>query len=300
MDGLSACRADAGRRLVIDPTRPLNVFVHGWRATAGRFRTLADVFQAHDQQSVCFSYNSRHSIEANSASLTTALLELEKHIQPHLITVFGHSNGGLIARRALSRNRQDGLSRLLRSPYRLVTVASPFNGIRAASQCGEVWLHAATLAFSALACQVVAGDMWDEIHASSHHVTEPDPLVRQVREHLLVVTLERDHCYQEDVNGECLRYDFMFEPEEQLNPRITRDSRVRSVRVDAGHSGVLGDDNVVPVALMNALRAEGVLQLPAPKERPVVASSIQQICDDDEPTPDPVLRRAKSPEILPF
>jgi hypothetical protein len=53
IEGLSSCQTEERDLVHLDPTRPLTVFVHGCNFSLGGFRTLARVFEAHGQQTVC-------------------------------------------------------------------------------------------------------------------------------------------------------------------------------------------------------------------------------------------------------
>ena len=103
------------------------MLAHGCLASAGRFRSLAQVFAFHGQQSACFSYNDRDSLTKSAAQLVSALDDLAGHLQNPQVTVIGHSQGGLIARNALTTERAQPLVAEL--DLRLVTISSPFAGI---------------------------------------------------------------------------------------------------------------------------------------------------------------------------
>jgi len=75
------------------------------KGSAGRFRSLAQLYAFHGQQAVCFSYDDRASLVHSSGELITALEGLSGQMQNRQLSVLGHSMGGLVARKALERNR---------------------------------------------------------------------------------------------------------------------------------------------------------------------------------------------------
>jgi hypothetical protein len=265
VSGLDECDDQASKRLEIDPDRPLVVIVHGCNASGRRFRALARVFEEHDQQTVCFNYDDRESIIETSASLTTALEAVEGHMRLQPITVLGHSQGGLVSRRALAEHVGDEGDRP-GERYRLVTVSSPFDGIEASSRCSSVGMHVVTLGVSALLCRIIAGDKWDEIHPEAEFMREPGILLAGVDEHLEVITDERDSCRRFDDSGECVEDDYVFSVAEQTNDAVQGDSRVSSVEVKAGHVEIVGNEGQPPDKLIALLQAEGVLA-PTPEDR---------------------------------
>jgi len=264
--GIDECDSEASAELSIDPDQPLVVIVHGCNASGGRFRALAQVFEAHDQQTVCFNYDDRESMDETSAELRRALVALEEHMVSQPITVLGHSQGGLVSRRALidrpsaEQLGEPGLK------YRLVTVSSPFDGIAASSHCSLIGMHIATLGVSALLCQLIAGDKWDEIHPDATFMRQPGELVGGVDEHLVIVTDERNTCRRHDEDGECVEDDFVFSVAEQRNEVIEQDERVEDVDVKAGHVEIVGSAGEAPTKLIDLLQEKGVLA-PTPEDQ---------------------------------
>jgi pimeloyl-ACP methyl ester carboxylesterase len=234
------------------------VLVHGCRASGARFRSLAEVFQLHEQQVVCFNYNDRERITESGARLTRAIDELGRHMQSRQILVLGHSQGGLVGRSALSgageeEHRDDG------ADYGLVTVSSPFNGIAAASDCGSRLLHALTLGVTVAVCRAVTGRKWREIHPRASLVTAPAALRPAVQDHLTVITDERDSCRRTGPEGRCVEDDLVFTLEEQANERLRFDRRVQTEEVIAGHAEIIGAPGVRPDKLLSILRRHGIL-----------------------------------------
>lgn len=90
--GLFPCEA-GGRAVVdLDPTRPLTVLVHGCNSSGERFKTLAQVFEANGQQTICFNYNDRDYLNTSATQLASALSALERRLEPEA------SFSGLLAR----------------------------------------------------------------------------------------------------------------------------------------------------------------------------------------------------------
>lgn len=266
IDGLGACSFDRPAELHLDPRGPVVVLVHGCRASGGRFRSLAEVFELHEQQTICFNYDDRERITKSGTRLARALGELGRHIQSRRILVLGHSQGGLVARWALS-----GASGELHTDggteYGLVTVSSPFNGIAAASDCGSRLHHALSLGITVGVCHLVTGAKWIEIHPRAALVTAPPALRPAVQDHLTVITDERESCRRAGPDGRCLEDDFVFSLEEQAIDHLRFDRRVRTEEVAAGHAEIVGAPGVRPTKLLSILKHHGILeQTPSGRE----------------------------------
>jgi hypothetical protein len=266
IDGLGACSFERPSELYLDPRRPVVVLVHGCFASGGRFRSLAEVFALHEQQTICFNYDDRERITKSGARLARALGELGRYIQSRQILVLGHSQGGLVARWALSgasgEPQTDG-----GTEYGLVTVSSPFNGIAAASDCGSRLYHALSLGITVGVCHAVTGAKWIEIHPRAALVTAPPALRPAVQDHLTVITDERESCRRAGPDGRCLEDDFVFSLEEQAIERLLFDRRVRTEEVAAGHVEIVGAPGVRPTKLLSILKRHGILeQTPSGRE----------------------------------
>ena len=252
--GLAACSDGASAVHRIDPDRPVVLLVHGCYSSGGRFRSLAEVFELHGQQTLCFNYDFRDSLRDSGDQLDAALRELRRHMRDPNVTILGHSQGGLVARAALSRDDEPLVGR-----DRLVTVSSPFAGIRAASDCGSLVLHVATLGITVAVCQIATGSNWSEIHPKADMVREPAVLRPTVSDHLAVMTRERDTCRRYGPSGTCEESDFVFALEEQDNPKLLEDPRVTLDQVAAGHVEIVGESGVRPEKLITMLQRHGVL-----------------------------------------
>jgi hypothetical protein len=273
LEGIGDCAAPERTDLPLDPDRPLVVLVHGSHSSANSFRALTEMFALHEQQTVCFRYPDRESLTASATRLRHAIARLSQALRRPEIMVFGHSQGGLIARAALSSRevastwgKNPDARPLPEGDYRLVTVSSPFGGIRAARNCGSIPYHIASLGVSLIVCRAISGAKWNEIHPRSSMVTKPAMLDPMVREHLSIVTDERDTCRRYSLDGtRCLQDDYVFSLAEQRNRRIERDDRVVESSIVAGHIEVLGGRGE-PQKLLQALVRHGLLRSKLPED----------------------------------
>lgn len=255
--GLGPCTDNPDRSLHLSAQQPLTVLVHGCFASAGRFRGLAQVLAFHGQQTACFTYNDRDSLMHSSAQLISALEQAGQGMQNQHLTVIGHSQGALIARKALVADRPGAIN----SPalaLRLVTISGPFDGIAAASHCGSPALRLLSLGLVNLTCNLVTGEKWSEITYSSDFIRHPGTLSRQVQDYLKIVTDERGSCRRLE-NGVCTEKDYVFSLAEQYNQLIDRDPITRNVEVKVGHVEIVGDNRVEPVKLIALLQQNGIL-----------------------------------------
>jgi len=265
--GIDRCDRDSPGVVDLDPDRPLVLLVHGCRSSGGRFRALARVFEAHGQQTVCFNYDDRDSLRDASRDLATAILALEARLKPRQITILGHSQGGLVARRALIREGRHPLPAGDGFTYRLLTVSSPLNGISASSICGRPWLHFLTLGFTHVICHGISGKKWTEIFPNAPFMERPGTLIPAVTEHLQVVTDERGICRRANPDGTCAKSDYVFGIDEQRNAVISADPRVEVVPMAAGHVEIVGTEGVVPLKLLGLLQARGILAATPPERK---------------------------------
>jgi pimeloyl-ACP methyl ester carboxylesterase len=149
--GLGPCTDSPDRSLHLKAGEPATVLVHGCFGSSGQFRALAQVLAFQGQQSACFTYDDRASELRRAATL------LAGQAGSPPVTLIGHSQGALIARRALT----DALDPAPSLPtteavdWRLVTISGPFSGIGAASTCGKSWLYPFTLGLLLQVLQVL-------------------------------------------------------------------------------------------------------------------------------------------------
>ncbi len=141
---LGPCTDNPDRSVRLNSDQPVTVLVHGCFGSSGNFRGLAQVLAFHGQQTVCFTYNDRDSMLLSSAQLNTALAQLADKMHTRSVTVIGHSQGALVARKALVSDRPDPI-RSSDLNIRLVTVSGPFAGIASARQCGNPLMRLLTL-----------------------------------------------------------------------------------------------------------------------------------------------------------
>jgi len=256
--GLSPCTDNPDRTLHLNSAQPVTVLVHGCYGSAGLFRALGQVLAFHGQQAVCFNYDYRDSLMTSSSELIASLDALARGMQNKRITVIGHSQGGLIARKALVGERPDALKNT-DADLRLVTVSAPLAGIASAQTCGSSQARNWSLGLIPVLCRIVSGEKWYEITSSSDFIGRPGHLVGQVGEYLKVVTDERGACREYDKDGACKEDDFVFSLAEQRIPAIDEGGRVRNIEVKAGHVEIVGDRRVVPGKLIAVLQQNGIL-----------------------------------------
>lgn len=263
--GLSPCTDASDRRLHLNSHQPVTILVHGCKGSAGRFRSLAQLYAFHGQQAVCFSYDDRASLISSSGELITALETLSGQMKNHQISVLGHSMGGLVARKALERNRPDHWQRE-NVELKLLTISAPFAGIGAAEHCGIRTAHWLSLGLIPGICMAITGDNWFEITSASDFIRQPGPLLPAVQKFLKVVTDERGTCRLRDASGQCVKSDYVFSLGEQYQPAVDSVPQLTNVEVDAGHVEIVGDSNMVPRKLLTILQEQQMLA-PTPPER---------------------------------
>jgi pimeloyl-ACP methyl ester carboxylesterase len=273
---LRPCTDAPDRTLHLNANHPVTVLVHGCKGSAGRFRALAQLYAFHGQQAVCFSYNDRDSLITSSGQLISALDALQDHMHDHQLTVIGHSMGGLVARKAMERDRQSAW-RSNPAQIQLVTVSAPLAGIRAASPCGSTALHWLSLGVVPAACWIATGDNWDEITPQSSFIRQPGPLLPSVQRYLKVVTDERGSCRRSDAEGRCLESDRIFSLAEQYQPVIDDYPQLVNVVVKAGHVEIVGDTRVIPRKLLAILQQQGLLAATPPDRRAALEQLLVQL-----------------------
>jgi pimeloyl-ACP methyl ester carboxylesterase len=255
---LGPCTDAPEQAFSLDSSMPVTVLVHGCNGSAGRFRSLAQLYAFHGQQAVCFSYDDRASLVYSAEQLAAAVGALAGRMRNRDITVIGHSMGGLVARKAMEGEHRtewerDGVN------VNLVTVSAPVSGIAVANPCGYRSLHWASLGVVPLACWGITGDNWYEITASSDFIRRPGPLVASVRRYVKVVTDERETCRRRDAAGACLESDYIFSLAEQYQPIIEAYPRLANVQVASGHVEIVGYKGVAPRRLISILQQQGLL-----------------------------------------
>ena len=273
---LGPCTDSEDHTLRFNSGYPVAILVHGCNGSAGRFRSLAQLYAFNGQQAVCFSYDDRDSLVESAGQLVTALETLAGHLRTRDVTVIGHSMGGLVARKAMERARPVG-SRPDDLNLNLVTVSAPVAGIAVANPCGNRALHWLTLGAIPLICWAITGDNWYEITASSEFIQRPGPLRLSVQRYLKVVTDERDSCRRRSATGSCQESDFIFSLPEQYHPAIDAYPQVTNVEVDAGHVEIVGYKDVPPRKLLAILQEQGLIAATLPERRAALERLLAQL-----------------------
>jgi hypothetical protein len=274
--GLSPCTNSADTTIHLNANEPVTVIVHGCFGSAALFRSLAQVFAFHGQQTVCFNYNDRDSLTQSSTELITALDSLSAKMRNQNMTVIGHSQGGLISRRAFIKERADRLQ-INDKNVTLVTISSPYSGIAAADHCGSTTLRWLTLGLIIPVCKIVSGDKWYEITNPSPFIQQPGNLLDQVSQHLKIVTDERGTCRKFDEKGVCLEDDFVFSVNEQYFEKVDNIKIVDNIEVNAGHAEIVGDYEVVPEKLIAILQNRSIMNNTPPERKAKLSLLLERI-----------------------
>lgn len=276
--GLGPCTDNPDRSLHLDSSQPVTVLVHGCFGSSGQFRGLAQVLAFQGQQSACFTYDDRAGLTHSATDLRRAVNLLSEKTRTPQITVIGHSQGALIARKSLTElpltlpNRQSDL--------RLVTISGPFDGIASAQTCGREWLQNATLGLLPATCYLVTGAKWADITFSSRFIRNPGTLDSHVGSYLKIDTDERNSCRRVE-NGQCIEDDNIFSLAEQHNLLIETDTRAHRVEVRAGHVEIVGDKRVAPTKLISILQEQGILRPTAPDRLAAFNLLLARVYQDD-------------------
>ena len=263
---LSSCTDSLDKSIEIDTTSPLTVLVHGCNGSAGRFRSLAQLYAFHGQQAFCFNYDDRDSLEDTAQKLAVAVEELAKVTKNQNITIAGHSMGGLVARKAVEKD-DHGSNILSDQNLELITISAPFSGIRAAKHCGIKPLHWLSLGVLPGLCWIITGDNWYEITSSSDFINDPKPLIPSVKSYLKIVTNEENTCRRFNKSGNCIESDFVFNVAEQNQPIFDDYANMTRVQVDAGHVEIVGYKDVEPRKLLSILQDQGMISKTPPERK---------------------------------
>lgn len=259
ISGLSPCTTTKNSEIHLNSHYPVNIIVHGCFGSAARYRALAQVFAFHGQQTVCFNYNDRDSLMKSSSELIDAISELNAKMENRQMTVIGHSQGGLIARKALVKERHDK-SIAGDTSLRLVTISAPYAGISAADHCASSTARILSLGLVVPICKIISGDKWYEITQPSPFIQKPGELLDLVSSHLKIITDETGTCRKYSENGICIKDDFVFSVKEQYFEYIDASSRVENIEVSAGHSEIVGDYRIIPTKLIRLLQSKRILR----------------------------------------
>lgn len=274
---LSNCTHEGDRTLRLNGDEPVTVLVHGCNGSAAKFFALANVFAFHGQQTVCFNYNDRDSMMDSSALLIDTLKKLISRMNNKTVTVIGHSQGGLVARKAFIQERKEGSVWHTAARFRLVTISSPFAGVYASEHCGSQTLTNVTLGVIIPICQMISGDKWFEITSASDFIRNPGTLIQKVDDYTKIVTDERDSCRRRNAGGQCVEDDYVFSVAEQYYLKVDSDPLVDNVEVKAGHMEIVGNENSPPTLLFSILQDRGILAPTPPEYRKQFAVVLQQL-----------------------
>ncbi len=256
--GLGPCTDEPNRTLHLNSNQPVTLLVHGCNGSAGRFQAIAEVFAFHGQQTIGFSYDDRDEMMASSGQLARAIQALAEKMHNKQITIIGHSQGGLVARKALILERPDAIQDPQLS-LRLVTISAPFSGIFAANHCGSPVARLISFGLVAPICRMVSGAKWRDITYNGDFITRPGRLIPQVNQHLKINSDERDTCLETRADGTCQKTDYIFSLQEQRQAHVDGDPRVKVMDVKVGHVAIVGDQNVIPTKLIAILQQENIL-----------------------------------------
>lgn len=261
---LSNCTHQGSDELNLSSKEPVTVIVHGCFSSAGRFRSLADVYAFHGQQTVCFNYDDRERLATSSAELVKAIKELSLFLESPKIVLIGHSQGGLVARRALTKE-QENVSDVSNIEIDLVTISAPFGGIEAAAHCGSKILAWLSFGLTKPICQLITGRKYQDIPANSDFISKPGNLIPSVSRHIKILTDETNTCRVYDAQGVCIEDDFVFSVDEQKQQIVDTQPRLIPLAVKAGHAEIVGNSVTIPLKLIELLQQQGLLRS-TPKE----------------------------------
>lgn len=264
--GLGPCTDNPDRTLHLNSKSPVTILAHGCFASAGRFRALAEVFAFHGQQTACFNYDDRDSLTVSSEQLVSAMKKLNAAMQNKNFTIIGHSQGGLITRKALIKDREASLMGE-DIHLNLVTISAPVAGIAAADHCGSTFMQVASLGLIVPVCYAISGGKWYEITAQSDFIQKPGELVPQVKDYLKIVTDENNTCRRYEKDGRCAEDDYVFSVEEQYMTAVDQDRRLENVELHAGHVEIVGDHKVAPRKLIKILQDKGYMSMTTAKQK---------------------------------
>lgn len=257
IENLGPCYDDVKYPLELNSQEPVTILVHGCSASNGEFRSLSDVLAFHSQQSFCFRYNDRESLDKSAKKLTKAINELGTYLKNPNIHIIAHSMGGLIARKALVQNPENAINKNI--AIKMATVSTPFSGIEDSKTCANPYVRVGTLGIHDLACWIVSGNKWYEITPSSDFIQHPGELSSTVSQHILIATDEQDSCRYKDEQNRCIEDDYVFSLNEQKLPYSQNKGERKDIVLKAGHVEIVGKFDHSPRKLITTLQNEGFI-----------------------------------------
>lgn len=275
---LGPCTDNPDRTLHLNSKQPINVLTHGCFGSSGQFRGLAQVLAYQGQQTACFTYDDRDALTTSATALRNAVHRLAEQTNTPQITLIGHSQGALVARKSLTELPVIAPKR--QTALRLVTISGPFDGIASAETCGRNWLSWVTVGLLPVSCYIVTGAKWMDITYSSDFIRKPGALAPEVDSYLKIDTNENNSCRRER-NGRCVESDDVFSLGEQRNTLVENDTRTRRVEVRAGHVEIVGDKRVAPLKLIDTLQAQGILRPTAPEQVSAFKQMLARVYQDE-------------------
>lgn len=264
IEGLGPCYDDVNYPIEINSKEPVTILVHGCSASDGEFRSLSEILAFHSQQSFCFRYDDRDSLDKSAKKLTKAINELSNYLENPDIHIIAHSMGGLIARKALVASPENIIDKNV--AIKMATVSTPFSGIQDAKACANPYLRVGTLGIHDLACWMISGDKWYEITPASDFIQKPGELSSTVSEHLLIATDEQDSCRYSDKQNKCVADDYVFSLNEQKLEYSEQKYKRKDIVVKAGHVEIVGKYDHSPQKLIKTLQNEGFIHQTSPLE----------------------------------
>jgi pimeloyl-ACP methyl ester carboxylesterase len=289
--GLGPCTDNPDRSLRLNSRQPVTVLVHGCYGSSGQFRGLAQVFAFHGQQTACFTYDDRAGLDVSAAELAASLDRLvhPKNMPPPAaqVTLVGHSQGALVARRSLTAGLPQPVGGS-EAKLRLVTISGPFAGIAAADACGSPLVRVLSLGLIGPLCRIGTGDKWADITYSSDFIRNPGALAGRVQSYLKIDTDERGSC-RRTVNDQCVEDDFTFSLDEQRNAVVDRGAVTEIVEVKAGHVEIVGDNRVAPLKLIAVLQQNGIMRQTEPQRIAALGLLLARVYRDDSLALDPAM-----------
>lgn len=266
ISGVTPCTAETDPRVRLNRAAPVAILVHGYRGTPAHLRPLAQELADRGLQTVCFEYDDREMLITSAVELARTIDALAGLLVQPRITVVGHSQGGLIARKALVNELPEPVQ-AVGARLHLVTVATPFAGTASARLCASPTARVMSLGLGDLVCRLISGKKWYEITHASDFIREPGTLAPMVREHLMIITDEADSCRRFDARGVCTVGDYVIGVGEQRFPPVEAEARAKRVLVKAGHLEIVGESGGSAGKLV-AVMERHALVAPAPTTAP--------------------------------